>query len=624
MSFCVDLWGSYDTLFGSFTSNRKGLRDLIHMFKDIYDVEMEYTKNLQKVVEAKHNITLYPQLSNAIASFKCDIQNQVKYHIDFAKCINEEIIQSAAQFYETQSELGKSMNTSVKLAEKNFYDEFTKLEGHKAKFHGSAKEAELGKLQFELKKFNKQFKGAELAKQEKIIQTSLKESKECERMYVSSIKSVNQLRETYNNMMKSVYLKLQNSEEEYISFVKDSLRKYIVYQVALTRSMQYDVERKAAVMEGINVKSDIDDLINKLKPQAENNFFTLPIQKIEFTPYQSVIIVPSVLIKEKELVSNQLPKKSSSLPSILANFELTDLSENEHKTQRIKISSRVSKSNMEAIEVDTSLSVDQSEKNADSFFQEDKSEKPEIIKEKELISEDVHASVKNFFKNIFFSSLPDFDMDSSLSKSFEEIKSLVEMSWEGKALANDEISLLKSYLSEYKFRKHFGRCLNKIRYDGLFGLSVQGFECLGSILFLALDEIHEKLDFETLSTICSFSQAFYRIATEANKPRMFLYTYTMSHKIWSDQFIWEGLIKFSVNDELLEQKSLNTHIFESKEEKELKKIKIAMSQVTTVVYGMINLKLSKNMIKSLIGYFVEYYTLGNDKAGELLSIIEST
>jgi len=36
-------------------------------------------------------------------------------------------------------------------------------------------------------------------------------------------------------------------EEKYIEFVKDLMRKYVIYQVSNVRNLQYDVDKKAKV-----------------------------------------------------------------------------------------------------------------------------------------------------------------------------------------------------------------------------------------------------------------------------------------------------------------------------------------------------------------------------------------
>lgn len=79
------------------------------------------------------------------------------------------------------------------------------------------------------------------------FQINLKEAKDSERVYITNINNANFQRENYIENMKKTMNEFQNLEEKCCEFVKDTLRKYIVYQVAYIRNLQYDIEKKANV-----------------------------------------------------------------------------------------------------------------------------------------------------------------------------------------------------------------------------------------------------------------------------------------------------------------------------------------------------------------------------------------
>ena len=95
---------------------------------------------------------------------------------------------------------------------------------------------------------------------------------------------------------------IQDLEEELGNNIKDSLRKYVIFQVAFLRNMQYDIEKKAKLMESINIRKDIKTFINKNATNA------LPPYKFEFIPYVSDFdITRNQLANEiipKDIVSN--------------------------------------------------------------------------------------------------------------------------------------------------------------------------------------------------------------------------------------------------------------------------------------------------------------------------------
>jgi hypothetical protein len=76
----------------------------------------------------------------------------------------------------------------------------------------------------------------------------LKEAKEAERQYLHNITIANNSMEFYVESMKRILNEFQGLEEKLIEGIKDALRKYVIYQVALIRNLQYDIEKKANVI----------------------------------------------------------------------------------------------------------------------------------------------------------------------------------------------------------------------------------------------------------------------------------------------------------------------------------------------------------------------------------------
>ncbi len=119
----------------------------------------------------------------------------------------------------------------------------------KIKFHSNAKIAEEIKFQTEIGKINCSLTPDLKIKLENKFQISLKEAKESEKNYINSINLANNLRENFIENMKKTLNNFQELEENLGLIIKDSLRKYMVYQIAYIRNMQYDIERKANVIK---------------------------------------------------------------------------------------------------------------------------------------------------------------------------------------------------------------------------------------------------------------------------------------------------------------------------------------------------------------------------------------
>ena len=141
----------------------------------------------------------------------------------------------------------------------------------------------------------------------------LKEAKENERTYIGLINSTNRLQEEYIEIKNRNLNEIQDLEEELGDYIKDSLRKFIIFQVAYLRNMQYDVDKKAKVIGGINVKNDIQKFIK------ENKSDIIPPTKFEYVPYISKIgkndekdkqiqnITPEICQEVNNFISNVFP-----------------------------------------------------------------------------------------------------------------------------------------------------------------------------------------------------------------------------------------------------------------------------------------------------------------------------
>ena len=217
------------------------------MLSEKHDCELELAKGMKKIFESNFAVSTMQSLQQGIIAFKNDLYNQFNYTIEFCNSLREEVIEPCKQFLNEQSNLGKKFNTEMKKCEKEFKDSIERLEKFRIKFHNSARTAEENKLQTELAKLNNTIPPDQKNKLEIRAQSALKEAKEAERVYISQVNFTNSLRENYIETMKRMLNEFQSMEEKLIELIKDSLRKYVIYQVALIRNLQYDIEKKANV-----------------------------------------------------------------------------------------------------------------------------------------------------------------------------------------------------------------------------------------------------------------------------------------------------------------------------------------------------------------------------------------
>ena len=115
------------------------------------------------------------------------------------------------------------------------------------------------------------------------------------------IHNTNILQDEYIEVKKRNLNEIQELEEELGEIIKDSLRKFIIFQVAYLRNMQYDVDKKAKVLEGINIRNDIQKFINNNKKD------TVPPKKFEYIPYISKLNIKKEE-KGKKIIRNENKK----------------------------------------------------------------------------------------------------------------------------------------------------------------------------------------------------------------------------------------------------------------------------------------------------------------------------
>ena len=111
------------------------------------------------------------------------------------------------------------------------------------------------------------------------ITSALKIAKEKEKKYINCIRDTNIMQEEYIEIKKKNLNQFQSLEEELGINLKDSLRKFVIFKISYLRNLQYDLDKKAKLIENINIRKDIFDYIIK------NSTNVLPPTKSEYSMY---------------------------------------------------------------------------------------------------------------------------------------------------------------------------------------------------------------------------------------------------------------------------------------------------------------------------------------------------
>ena len=328
MHYSVELWTNYNKVYQQFNSHIQGLNDLIVMFTERYKSKLNLAENLKKLSESKNQITTFESLNEGILGFKGDMYNQYNYLSELLLGMKDEIIKPLSSAYNTFCKKIDNNLSETSSINEEYQNSINQMDIYKNKFHSSVYSAEQSKLKVEYYKKkiqsindsdknpkNKEIKEnyiINLKKEENRANNFLKEAKNNERDYITLINNTNILQDEYIEIKKRNLNEIQELEEELGEVIKDSLRKFIIFQVAYLRNMQYDVDKKVKILEGINIRNDIQKFINSNKKD------TIPPKKFEYIPYTSKLNIKEEE-KGKTTKQNIPPEISKEVNNFISN-----------------------------------------------------------------------------------------------------------------------------------------------------------------------------------------------------------------------------------------------------------------------------------------------------------------
>ena len=541
MSYSVDLWNSYSKLENQLESNLKGLKIFIYIFSEIYSSQLTFANELKRLSEyIKNNpITVFESLNEGILSFQNDLLNQHDYLIESLANINVEILDPLKELKEKISKRLYENLSEMNQSEKNYNNYLSQFESTKIKFHKSVKEVEESKLNIEiLKKSNisKDKLIEELKKQEIKALNSLKFAKEKENNYISLITDINKIQEEYIETKKKNLNELQDMEESIGLAIKDSLRKYIIYEVSYIKNFQYDINKKATIMENINIIKDISLFIHKNTSQE------IPPFKYDYIPY------------------------------------LSDLNKSKNNSN-----------------IDKGI-IDEINNFISNNFTSDKAKEIIILKNK------INLEIESIAEEIFISKI--------IIENFDKNK----------------INKIKEYCTNKINRRELLKHLNNLRRIKGLNLDEISYNNLGKILNLCLNGIISNklnnIDYPSIILIISLSSSLYKISSDKNE-RIFLNKYIQSHEILKKYDTWKNVIKYSIIEEMHNQKNFNRYSKEDYNDKKKRINNIVKFKITSYLYNMIQFNVKKNFINDIISEFKSYYDLEKDIIDGFYNIIDN-
>ena len=323
MSYSVDLWNSFESIGNSLLSNIKGLKNLIDIFNALYLSLESFSSSLKDLYNNyDYEISSHKSLYEGILFFKEDFFNCYNYIYDFMLGIKNEIISPLEITREELLNRYLKYKEDLNNIEEDYEEYINNLKNSKNDFYNSVKDVEDFKITLENEKYNYNEINNKYKKEEdEKINELLKIAKDNQKKYISNINKINGVQDDYIEKKKNYLNNMQYMEEYIGDCIKDSLRKFILYKMALVRNFQYDSENVSKKFDEININKDIKNFISQ---HSTNDLIPF---KYEFIPYTT-----NFSKRYKNVLNSKIVKD-------VCNF-ITTIFNNDTQIQTIKIMSK--------------------------------------------------------------------------------------------------------------------------------------------------------------------------------------------------------------------------------------------------------------------------------------------
>ena len=234
MSYSVDLWNSIDSIGNSLLYNIKGIKNLSDIFNALYISLESFSSNLKDLYNNyDYEISLHKSLYEGILYFKEDFINCYNYIYDFMLGIKNEIITPLDNTRENLLSIYLQYKEGLNNLEEEYEEYINNLNNSKNEFYNSVKDVEDFKINLENGKYNYNESNNKYKKEEdEKINILLKIAKDNQKKYVININKINNIQNDYIEQKKNYLNNMQYMEEYIGDFLKDSLRKFILYKMA--------------------------------------------------------------------------------------------------------------------------------------------------------------------------------------------------------------------------------------------------------------------------------------------------------------------------------------------------------------------------------------------------------
>ena len=162
--------------------------------------------------------------------------------------------------------------------------------------------------------------------------------------------------------------------------------------------------------------------------------------------------------------------------------------------------------------------------------------------------------------------------------------------------------------------------LNNARTTGIFLVSRDSFIQLGRILHYIVELILSKKDYESMRYLLVLTQTYYFINKYGQK--IYLLRYIENHELFQSNEFWEFFFSDSIFQEIEKQNKSEQPEQETQEENKKRFSNVVFSKLLSLAHNMMEFKLEKEKITSLISVFAKQYDVDAKLEIQIITLVK--
>jgi len=261
----------------------------ISFIQERIEAEQIFVRHLQKLAQKSLEIDEGRTLAEGFIKLKSDVNNECADRMAFCENLMEvgaELSEFQSSYFEKVKRISDEITQKVKKFQ-NIYKQWLKT---KEKYHRACEQASNAKHL--LLQNGSTLTKSQAVKLGKKVHSASNNQQSWEKKFElegTAYRKASTDTALLVNSSLDVYYTLEN---ERIQFLKDILRKLLVYGTNMLRSRQYDINNVAAFFENIDSDGDLIDIMNRLEGDRHHPSYELPPTPISIPESPVVAISP--------------------------------------------------------------------------------------------------------------------------------------------------------------------------------------------------------------------------------------------------------------------------------------------------------------------------------------------